>query len=85
MIEECSENAALRAEEQVRERTDESGQLWRKVYFGGGKHLENWLSQCREIYGEDNVELEEIDAPAFSCFAEAGEKMCRIWTKVSRD
>ena len=50
---------ALRAEEEMRQKVDGTGQLWKKVYFGGGAHLSNWLSQCIEIYGRDNVEVEE--------------------------
>ena len=85
MNEECIAGEALRLEEAVQERTDASGQTWRKVYFGGGRHLENWLSQCREIYSDDDIELEEVTAPAFACFAESGEKMCRIWVKNKKD
>ena len=66
-------------EELVRERIDEDGNRWRKVYFGGGLHFENWLAQCREL-GE--VEAEEIDPAGFKCFEESGEKMYRIWMKV---
>jgi hypothetical protein len=41
-------------EELVKERVDEKGNKWRKVYFGGGAHFENWLDQCREL-GEVQV------------------------------
>jgi len=34
-------------EELIRERIDEKGNKWRKVYFGGGEHFRNWLEQCR--------------------------------------
>lgn len=66
-------------EELVKERVDEKGNKWRKVYFGGGAHFENWLGQCREL-GE--VEVEEVDATGFKCFEEGGEKLYRIWLKV---
>jgi hypothetical protein len=66
-------------EESVKERIDEKGNKWRKVYFGGGAHFENWLDQCREL-GE--VEVEETDATGFKCFEEGGEKLYRIWLKV---
>ena len=67
-------------EELVRERIDESGVRWRKVYFGGGAHFENWLAQCREI-GE--VVVEEMDSTGYRCFEESGEKIYRIWMKIT--
>lgn len=77
MVEE-RERERLAQEELVRERIDEKGNRWRKVYFGGGAHFRNWLEQCREL-GE--VEVEEIDSTGFKCFEEAGEKLYRIWMK----
>jgi hypothetical protein len=68
-------------EETIRERIDENGNRWTKVYFGGGAHLRNWLSQFVELKGEENVQVEEIDSRGFQCFEESGEKMCRIWVK----
>ena len=68
-------------EETVRERIDEDGNKWTKVYFGGGAHLRNWLSQFVELKGEENVQVEEIDSRGFQCFEESGEKMCRIWVQ----
>lgn len=73
--------ARVRTEDHVREKTDADGIRWRKVYVGGGNHFKNWLSQCIEIHGEENVQVEEIDSSGFACFEEAGEKMCRIWVK----
>ena len=29
-------------EDLVREKIDENGNKWRKVYFGGGEHFRNW-------------------------------------------
>lgn len=81
MAEEISERMA--EEEKIRERTDEKGNKWRKLYFGGGAHLRNWLSQVEEIYGKENVETEEIDSAGFKCFEEGHEKMQRIWVKVN--
>jgi len=78
MSEESREQEGLAQEELVREKTDEQGNKWRKVYFGGGAHFQNWLEQCREL-GE--VEIEEIDSTGFKCFEEAGEKLYRIWMK----
>jgi hypothetical protein len=66
-------------EELVRERIDAKGNRWRKVYFGGGEHFENWLAQCREL-GE--VMVEEVDSKGYKCFEEGGEKLYRIWLKL---
>ncbi len=66
-------------EELIQERRDARGNRWRKVYFGGGEHFQNWLSQCRE-FGE--VMVEEVDSQGFRCFDEGGEKLYRIWMKV---
>jgi len=66
-------------EELVQVRTDKEGNRWRKVYFGGGEHFENWLAQCREL-GE--VMVEEVDSTGYKCFEEGGEKLYRIWMKV---
>jgi hypothetical protein len=68
----------LAQEELVRERVDDKGNRWRKVYFGGGAHFRNWLEQCREL-GE--VEVEEVDSKGFKCFEEGGQKLYRIWMK----
>jgi len=62
---------------------DADGNRWTKVYFGGGAHFRNWLSQFIEVKGEKNVETEEIDSRGFQCFEESGEKMLRIWVKDS--
>ena len=67
-------------EEQVQVRVDRDGNKWRKVYFGGGGHFRNWLEQCKEL-GE--VEVEEIDPAGFKCYEESGEKVYRIWVKVT--
>lgn len=68
-------------EESVTERIDEKGEKWTKKYFGGGAHFLNWLEQYKEVYGEKNVEIEEIDSRGFSCFEKGNEKMYRIWVK----
>ena len=78
MSEEAEEQERLAQEELVKEKVDARGNKWRKVYFGGGAHFQNWLEQCREL-GE--VEVEEVDSRGFKCFEEAGEKMYRIWIK----
>jgi hypothetical protein len=66
-------------EELVKEKVDENGNRWTKVYFGGGGHFRNWLEQCREL-GE--VMVEEIDSTGYKCFEEGGEKLYRIWMKM---
>ncbi len=69
-------------EELVQVRIGEDGNKWRKVYFGGGGHFRNWLAQCKEL-GE--VEVEEVDSAGFKCYEESGEKVYRIWVKVTGD
>ena len=69
-------------EELVQVRIDRDGNKWRKVYFGGGGHFRNWLAQCKEL-GE--VEVEEVDPTGFKCYEESGEKVYRIWVKVTGD
>jgi hypothetical protein len=71
-------------EEGVRERVDEHGDRWIKVYFGGGDHFKNWLNQFVEVRGEENVKVEEADLAGFRCFEESGEKMYRIWVRDTR-
>ena len=68
-------------EEEVREKTDKEGSKWLKLYFGGGAHFKNWLSQVEEIYGRENIEKEEVDPTGFKCFEEGQEKLYRIWVK----
>jgi len=68
-------------EEKVQQKADEDGTSWTKVYFGGGAHFRNWLSQCIELNGEENVKVEEADPKGFQCYEESGEKMYRIWVK----
>jgi len=68
-------------EETIREKVDENGNRWTKVYFGGGAHFRNWLSQFVELKGEENVKVEEADSRGFQCYGESGEKMYCIWVK----
>ena len=68
-------------EETFRGKVEEDGTIWTKVYFGGGAHFRNWLSQFIELKGEENVKVEETDSTGFQCYEEAGEKMYRIWVK----
>ena len=68
-------------EETIRERVDKDENRWTKVYFGGGAHFRNWLSQFIELKGEENVKVEEADSTGFQYYEESGEKMYRIWVK----
>ena len=68
-------------EEAIREKTDEHGKKWTKVYFGVGYHFQNWLKQFIELKGGENMSVEEIDSSGFRCFKISGEKMYRIWVK----
>jgi hypothetical protein len=70
-------------EEKIREKMGQDGNRWTKVYFGGGAHLRNWLSQFIELKGEKNVKVEKVDSTGFQCYEESGEKMYRIWVKDS--
>lgn len=81
MNEEITIEERMRQEERVREKYDNKGNKWHKLYFGGGAHFKNWLDQCIEIYGSENVEIEEIDPAGFRCFEEGGEKLYRIWAR----
>jgi len=69
-------------EERIREKTDDNGATWRKVYFGGGTHFENWLSQAKEL-GE--VQVEEVNTEGLACFEKSDEKLFRIWVKEVQD
>lgn len=71
-------------EAHIKEKVDEHGTRWRKVYFGGGVHFRNWLDQSIELCGRDNVQVEEVAARGFKCFEEGGEKMYRIWVKDTK-
>jgi hypothetical protein len=75
------EREAMAEEEKVREKVDEKGNRWKKIYFGSGMHFQNWLDQCLELYGKDNVEVEEVANTGLKCYVEGGEKMCRIWVR----
>ena len=79
--EETAEQERLAKEALVREKVDDKGNRWVKVYFGGGEHFRNWLSQCREL-GE--VEVEEVEPKGLKCFEGGGEKLYRIWMKEQK-
>ena len=81
MSEEEIARERMALEELVRERIDNEGNRWKKVYYGGGAHFRNWLEQFTELWGEGNVEVEEVDSSGLKCYEEGGEKMCRIWVR----
>ena len=66
-------------EDLVRERIDEEGNKWRKIYCGGGEHCRHWLEQFKEL-GE--IQVEEVGSIGFKCFEDAGEQLCRVWLKI---
>lgn len=74
----------LRREESIRKRTDENGVKWFKAYFGGGAHYRNWLDQTKEVFGEENLFIEEVDFTGLRCFEESDDKAYRIWVKEER-
>lgn len=71
-------------EELVVEKLDENGATCVKKYVGEGSHFANWLEQYEEIYGKENVAVEEVAAPDFSCYKQGKEKMFRIWVKEKK-
>lgn len=75
----CLAAGRLRDEEKLREKIDDRGNRWYKIYFGSGSHFRNWLNQAREIFGEENIEVEEADSRGLACFDKGGEKAYRIW------
>jgi len=85
VTEEMSIEERMWEENPVREKIDEKGNKWRKHYFGGGRHFRNWLEQCKEIYGEENVEVEGVNSTGFKCFEEGRERIYRIWARVREE
>ena len=83
MDEEQRDREILDREDQVRERIDQSGNKWLKVYFGGGAHFRNWLDQTQELRGKENVDVEELESVGLQCFEQGEEKMYRIWVRES--
>ena len=74
----------IKDKSEIKKRTDKEGRKWVKKYVGGGGHFLNWLEQFIEIYGEENVETEEIDSEGFSCYEDDKEKMFRIWVREKK-
>jgi hypothetical protein len=76
-------SSKIAEEERIRDKVEEDGSRWIKVYFGGGAHFENWLSQAIELKGDDGVRVEEIAAAGFRCCEDSNEKLYRIWVRDS--
>jgi hypothetical protein len=74
--------AGIQDDPQATEKTDGSGNKWRKVYTGGGSHFRHWLEQFKEVYGEGNLVVEEEDPSGYTCFEQSGEPMFSIWLKI---
>ena len=74
--------ADVRDQPEALERTDASGVRWRRVYTGGGSHFQHWLEQFKEVYGAENLVVEEEDPTGFACFEQSGEPMLSIWLKI---
>ena len=53
----------------------------KEIFWGRRAHFLNWLEQYKEVYGEKNVKIEEIQSKGFNCFEIGNEKMYRIWVK----
>ena len=85
MTKEMTIEERMKEENQVRKKIDEKGNKWRKLYFGGGAHFRNWLEQCKEIYGEEDVEIEEVNSTGFKCFEEGDERIYRIWARIREE
>ena len=74
--------AGIQGDPQAAEKTDESGNKWRKLYTGGGSHFRHCLEQFKEVYGEGNLVVEEEDPSGYTCFEQSGEPMFSIWLKI---
>ena len=55
-------------EESIREKVEEDGTRWTKVYFGSGAHFRNWLNQFIELRGEENLKVEEAGSAGLRCY-----------------
>ncbi len=81
MAQEDPEKRILAEEEWERVRIDRQGNTWKKVYFGSGQHLKNWLDQTIELFGQDNVKMEEVTSSGSGCSGGGSEKLYRVWVK----
>ena len=74
----------IQEERLVTEKIDDKGVKWKKVYFGFGKHFQNWLDQMIEIFGEENIEIEKINTKGFKCIEDEMKEIYRIWVKEDK-
>jgi len=84
MNEENTCENTIAQEEQIRERMDRNGIRWRKIYVGGGAHAKNWIQQSEEIYGEDNLQIEEVESSDLQCYKDSSEKRLRVWVRIEK-
>lgn len=72
---------ALALEGKITEKVDRDGTRWWKAYAGGGAHADNWIQQYKEIYGEENIQIEEVVSPCLKCYKGSDEKQLRVWVR----
>ncbi len=70
----------MEQEEKVRQKIID-GIHWKKMYSGSGEHYKRWLEQYYEVYGQENVMVEEAEVMGLACYQESGGKIYRIWVK----
>ena len=76
---------SIQQENNVVEKIDAQGNVWKKAYFGSGSHFNHWLEQFIEIYGEENIEVEEYRQSELSCFGDGSDVLKRIWVKQKKE
>ena len=84
MTKEMKIEERMKEDNQIREKIDEKGNKWWKLQFGGGAHFRNWLEECKEMYGEEDAEIEEVKSNGFKCFQEGSEKIYRICARIRK-
>ncbi len=72
---------SIQQENKVVKKKDAQGNIWEKAYFGSGSHFNHWLEQFIEIYGEENIDVEEYRQSELSCFGDGSDILKRIWVK----
>ena len=77
-------SCSMQQENAVQEKTDKNGNVWKKAYFGSGSHFKHWLEQFIEIYGEENIKIEEYPHSDLNCFGDGADTLKRIWVKQKK-
>ncbi len=77
-------SCSMKEENRVIEKKDKQGNIWKKAYFGSGSHFNHWLAQYIEIYGKENIEVEEYMSSELNCFSGGSEALKRIWVKQKK-